>query len=82
MHQPEMLEVCREAMAAASIDMDFVRPDPELFASCPSDSIDYAVMEKTIVEPYRSTAAGAISARGLRCGTAPDVDGNVSWETC
>ena len=27
--------------------MDFVRPDPELFASCPSDSIDYAVMEKT-----------------------------------
>ena len=46
-HRPEMLKICRDAMAAASTDMDFVRPDPELFASCPSDSIDYAVMEKT-----------------------------------
>ena len=46
-HRPEMLKICRQAMAAASADMDFVRPDPELFLSCPSDSIDYAVMEKT-----------------------------------
>ena len=28
-------------------DQDFVRPDSELFAACPSDSIDYAIMEKT-----------------------------------
>lgn len=26
--------------------MDFVRPDAEAFAACPSDSIDYAVMER------------------------------------
>jgi mannose-1-phosphate guanylyltransferase/mannose-6-phosphate isomerase len=44
---PEMLASCSDAMAGASRDLDFVRPDPEIFSSCPSDSIDYAVMEKT-----------------------------------
>lgn len=46
-YSPDMLEACRRAMAQARTDMDFVRPDPEQFAACPSDSIDYAVMEKT-----------------------------------
>jgi mannose-1-phosphate guanylyltransferase/mannose-6-phosphate isomerase len=45
--QPEILDACREAMAGAQVDMDFVRPDPQLFGQCPSNSIDYAVMEKT-----------------------------------
>lgn len=45
--QPEILNACRGSMAGAQVDMDFVRPDPQLFANCPSDSIDYAVMEKT-----------------------------------
>ncbi|MGR9087098.1 MAG: mannose-1-phosphate guanylyltransferase/mannose-6-phosphate isomerase [Gammaproteobacteria bacterium] len=44
---PEMLSVCRQAIATASIDKDFVRVDKEIFGACPSDSIDYAVMEKT-----------------------------------
>ncbi|OAI15169.1 mannose-1-phosphate guanylyltransferase/mannose-6-phosphate isomerase [Methylomonas koyamae] len=44
---PEMLRVCREALAAAKPDLDFVRLDKQIFATCPSDSIDYAVMEKT-----------------------------------
>jgi len=46
-HAPQMLHCCREAMAGVGIDMDFVRPDREAFLACPSDSIDYAVMEKT-----------------------------------
>ena len=46
-YAPQMLTCCREAMSAARIDMDFVRPDSEKFLACPSDSIDYAVMEKT-----------------------------------
>ena len=45
--QPEILNACRESMADAQVDMDFVRPDQQRFASCPSDSIDYAVMENT-----------------------------------
>jgi mannose-1-phosphate guanylyltransferase/mannose-1-phosphate guanylyltransferase/mannose-6-phosphate isomerase len=44
---PQMLGVCREALEAANVDFDFVRLDKAIFSSCPSDSIDYAVMEKT-----------------------------------
>ncbi|NCF20346.1 MAG: mannose-1-phosphate guanylyltransferase/mannose-6-phosphate isomerase [Haliea sp.] len=46
-HAPEILNCCRQAMEHASADLDFVRPDAEAFDQCPSDSIDYAVMEKT-----------------------------------
>ena len=46
-HAPAMLAACRKAFAAAARDADFVRLDKAAFAACPSDSIDYAVMEKT-----------------------------------
>jgi mannose-1-phosphate guanylyltransferase/mannose-6-phosphate isomerase len=45
--QPQILDACKASMAGAEVDMDFVRPVPQLFAESPSDSIDYAVMEKT-----------------------------------
>lgn len=45
--QPEILDCCREAMANSTKDLEFHRIDEEKFAACPSDSIDYAVMEKT-----------------------------------
>ncbi len=44
---PAMLAACRAAFEAAKMDLDFTRLDRDLFAACPSDSIDYAVMEKT-----------------------------------
>jgi mannose-1-phosphate guanylyltransferase/mannose-6-phosphate isomerase len=44
---PEMMRCCSEAMQNAQVDMDFLRPEREAFLACPSDSIDYAVMEKT-----------------------------------
>ena len=44
---PKMLSVCRDALAAAKVDLDFTRLDKDIFLTCPSDSIDYAVMEKT-----------------------------------
>jgi mannose-1-phosphate guanylyltransferase/mannose-6-phosphate isomerase len=44
---PLMYAACRKAMAAKTLDGDFVRPEPEAFRSSPSDSIDYAVMEKS-----------------------------------
>ena len=46
-HAPDILECCRGAMDSANRDMDFIRPEPAIFDSCPSDSIDYAVMENT-----------------------------------
>ena len=45
--QPKMAQVCQRAMEQAERDMDFIRPDAEVFTACPSDSIDYAVMEHT-----------------------------------
>ncbi len=44
---PEMLSICKKALAAAQNDLDFIRLEKTVFASCPSDSIDYAIMEKT-----------------------------------
>ena len=46
-HQPAILAACRAAFEGARRDQDFVRLDKAAFAACPSDSIDYAVMEKT-----------------------------------
>ncbi|WP_374498602.1 mannose-1-phosphate guanylyltransferase/mannose-6-phosphate isomerase [Zoogloea sp.] len=44
--QPAMSQACLAAWAGGSRDADFVRVDKALFQACPSDSIDYAVMEK------------------------------------
>ncbi len=46
-HNPAMLAACQKAYASAKRDLDFIRLDKEAFSSSPSDSIDYAVMEKT-----------------------------------
>ena len=46
-YNPEMLSVCKQALSAAQTDLDFIRLDKAIFSTCPSDSIDYAVMEKT-----------------------------------
>jgi len=45
-HHNDIYLACEQAMTAAVQDMDFVRVDAESFRRCPSDSIDYAVMEK------------------------------------
>ena len=42
-----VVDAVRAAHAAARHDGDFVRLDKDAFSACPSDSIDYAVMEKT-----------------------------------
>ena len=45
--RPDILEATRAAFAAARRDGDFIRLDKEAFSGCPSQSIDYAVMEQT-----------------------------------
>ena len=44
-HAPAIHAAVDAAMRGATADGDIVRPDPQAFARCPSDSIDYAVME-------------------------------------
>lgn len=43
---PAIRTACEQAMSGAQEDLDFVRIDKPAFLSSPSDSIDYAVMEK------------------------------------
>jgi len=45
--RPDMVAACREAMATAQRDSDFIRLGRAAFAACESDSIDYAIMEHT-----------------------------------
>ena len=46
-HAPAMISACKVAVERAQTELDFTHLDEEAFCSCPSDSIDYAIMEKT-----------------------------------
>ena len=46
LHDPAILSACQQAMDAARREGTRVYPEAEAFAAAPSDSIDYAVMEK------------------------------------
>lgn len=43
----DILRAAEEAWATRVTDLDFCRLDQKVFSDCPSDSIDYAVMEHT-----------------------------------
>lgn len=46
-HCPDIYSACSHAMQSVDMDLDFIRIDKESFFDCPTESIDYAVMEKT-----------------------------------
>jgi mannose-1-phosphate guanylyltransferase/mannose-6-phosphate isomerase len=46
-YAPDIADVCARASATAVRDADFTRINAAVFGSCRSDSVDYAVMEKT-----------------------------------
>jgi mannose-1-phosphate guanylyltransferase/mannose-6-phosphate isomerase len=78
---PAMLQACQAAWGKAHKDLEFVRLDKEAFASSPSDSVDYAVMEKTskaVVVPLDAgwSDVGAWSA--VWQVLAQDAQGNAS----
>jgi len=75
-HQPAIHETCVAAMAGASSDTDFVRPEPEAFLSCPDDSIDYAVMEKAVLD----TGAASVVAVPMDCGWSDVGSWSALWE--
>lgn len=49
-HAPEIEQACRQAMSEGAQDGDFFRIKHTAFEACPSNSIDYAVMEKLTAE--------------------------------
>ena len=80
-HAPQMLEICRQAYEAGTEDLDFIRIPKDIFATCPSDSIDYAVMERTAraaVVPLDCGWNDVGSWPALWQAGAPDADGNVT----
>ena len=46
-YRPDIYEACQLSMKRMSKDHDFLRVNESAFVQCPSESIDYAVMEKT-----------------------------------
>jgi len=80
-YAPAMLAACRAALAAAGRDLDFLRLPAQEFASCPSDSIDYAVMEKTdraVVVPLAAGWSDVGSWAALADALPRDAEGNVT----
>jgi mannose-1-phosphate guanylyltransferase/mannose-6-phosphate isomerase len=78
--RPDILEACQAAMERGTQDSDFYRVYRPAFLGCPSDSIDYAVMEKTahaVVVPFNAgwSDVGAWSALWNVCPR--NADGNV-----
>ncbi len=77
---PAIAAACRKAFDEAKTDLDFTRIDARAFEACPSDSIDYAVMEKTsdaVVVPLDAGWSDVGSWSALHEASAPDGDGNV-----
>lgn len=46
-YRPDIFQAVGSAAAAMTRDTDFMRLDDTAFVDCPSESVDYAVMEKT-----------------------------------
>lgn len=79
--RPDILAVCTQAMEKASVDIDFIRPDAEVFKTCPEDSIDYAVMEKTgsaVVVPIDCGWSDVGSWSALWAVSDKDANGNTT----
>jgi mannose-1-phosphate guanylyltransferase / mannose-6-phosphate isomerase len=79
-HRPDILAACKKALGTAQRDIDFVRLDEQAFLDCPSDSIDYAVMEKTdqaVVIPLDADWNDVGSWSALWDVTAKDNQGNA-----
>ena len=77
---PEIVAKATEAVIKSNRDLDFLRLQSEAFNGCPSDSIDYAVMEKTslaAVVPVEMGWSDIGSWSALWETGAQDASGNV-----
>ncbi len=80
-HQPAMLAAVTRAYQAAARDLHFLRLDPEAWAACENESIDYAVMEKAgnlSVAPYGGTWSDLGGWDAVWRESAPDSAGVVT----
>ena len=78
--RPDIYEACESSVVDMQTDLDFLRIDKEKFESCPSESVDYAVMEKTkdaVVVPLDAGWSDIGSWSSLWDISEKDANGNV-----
>lgn len=83
---PDILAAASGAWAEGAADGDFRRLDTTLFLACPSDSVDYAVMEKidraeglsAVMSPLAAGWSDVGSWEGVWSLLEPDQAGNVT----
>jgi mannose-1-phosphate guanylyltransferase len=81
-HRPDIYEACQLSMDGTSKDNDFLRINQTAFSACPSDSIDYAVMEKTddaVVVPMDAGWSDIGSWSSLWDISEKDGNGNATY---
>lgn len=77
--RPDIYEACEAAMGMLVSDQDFVRVGKDEFEGCPSESVDYAIMENTadaIVVPMKADWSDIGSWAALRDIAEQDANGN------
>ncbi|MDE2250361.1 MAG: mannose-1-phosphate guanylyltransferase/mannose-6-phosphate isomerase, partial [Gammaproteobacteria bacterium] len=77
---PDIAAACEQAYASAQRDLDFSRIDAAAFAACRSESIDYAVLERTgdaVVVPLDAGWSDVGSWASLHAACEADANGNV-----
>lgn len=78
--RPDIYQACESAMIDTDSDLDFLRINEDKFVACPSESIDYAIMEKTndaIVVPMDVGWCDIGSWSSLWDVSKKDDDGNA-----
>jgi mannose-1-phosphate guanylyltransferase / mannose-6-phosphate isomerase len=79
-HSPEIVGYANSAISDATQDLDFIRLDSQSFEASPSNSIDYALMEKsdnTVVVPLDAKWNDIGTWSALYDIGLKDKDGNV-----
>lgn len=79
-HQPEMLHAVSASLAGAARNGKHVTPDAHAFASCPSESVDYAIMEhedRVACVPVDMGWSDVGSWDSLHAVSEKDADGNA-----
>lgn len=71
-YRPDILLACEQAFADAVFNQGFIRIPRNIFAMCPADSIDYAVMEKI-------TGASGSDTRAARDSQAIVIPLDAGW---
>ena len=81
LHRPDIHAAAQQAWQQRHDDIGFTRPDEHQFAACPSDSIDYAVMQPTrraVVIPAEFGWSDVGAWDSLWQISPKDADGNAT----